>query len=693
MLILVCRKPCTMTFGRSQTNRAPEPGGYSAVATSPTTRLSEADRHRLLVEWNATHTDFLADKCIHELIEEQVDRTPDAVAAVFDENRITYAELNRNADALASRLRDLGVEPETRVGICMTRSLNLLAALLGILKAGAAYVPMDPAYPRERIEFMLADANAPVLVTETLLAGTIPTGNATVICCDAPNGNSLPAKSAVAPHHLAYVIYTSGSTGNPKGVMVEHRNVVNFFHAMDRALGQEPGVWLAVTSISFDISVLELLWTLTRGFQVVIQPEHGGLTRGQSSFAVATLREGTARSVPEQILRHGVTHLQCTPSQASMLLEDPAALPALRRLRTLLLGGEALSPELVKRLRGCGNVFNMYGPTETTVWSTVHPQVRPDNVVPIGRPIANTEIYILDEQRQPVPIGAKGELYIGGAGVVRGYLNRPELTAERFVPHPFCYQPGTRLYRTGDLARYLPCGNIEFLGRIDHQIKLRGHRIELGEIDTVLRTHPHVRECVTSVWRPGPADERLVSYHVPVNGVRPQPAELRGFLKQKLPDYMVPSAFVVLDALPLTPNGKIDRGALPPPGATAREASAMDDAPAQTELEKTIARIWGECLRVEHAGLHDNFFDLGGHSVLLMQMHARLQEALRTQFPFTRLFQYPTIGSLAQFLSRESSETFPVNHIRNRALRQRQVFGYGASRAIPQAYESLDSSH
>jgi amino acid adenylation domain-containing protein len=411
----------------------------------------------LLVTWNQTRADYPATKCAHELIEEQAARTPNQAAVVFEDKSLTYAELDARANALAAHLQDLGVGPETRVGISVRRSPDMIIGLLGILKAGGAYVPMDPTYPKERLAFMIEDAQALLLLTQ----GGLENAGATRVVCidqlDLMNG-AQPVKG-VTPDNLAYVIYTSGSTGKPKGVMVQHRNVANFFAGMDGAIGADAGVWLAVTSISFDISVLELFWTLSRGFKVVIQGEE---SLAQKEYLIAP-----------QIARHAVTHFQCTPSLMGMLLDDPKTAEALRNVRKFFLGGEALPAALVQRLSGQGELFNMYGPTETTVWSTVHPVTR-DGGICIGRPIANTEIYILDQHQQPCPINVPGELYIGGAGVVRGYLNRPELTAERFVPNPFSGEPGARMYRTGDLARYLADGRIDFLGRMDHQVKLRG---------------------------------------------------------------------------------------------------------------------------------------------------------------------------------------------------------------------------
>src|SRR5258708_3428350 len=451
---------------------------------------------------------------------------------------------------MAGELRGLGVGPEVRVALCVKGSVEMMVGLLGILKAGGCYVPLDPAYPKERLAFMLEDSQAPIVVTQYRLQAHLnfEASKLKLLCLDGPRsplartpqpsgvgqaGSNRPAASGKSkPTDLAYLIYTSGSTGQPKGVMVAHRNVINFFAGMDRLLGPDPGVWLAVTSISFDISVLELFWTLARGFKVILQPEEAGLPtaafpRNHSGNEVRT------PSLPEQILRHGVTHLQCTPSLARTSVLAPESLPALRSLRRLLLGGEALPPSLAQQLHDLlpGRLYNLYGPTETTVWSAAHRVDYIGNTVPIGHPIANTEIYLLDRHQQLVPIGVPGELLIGGDGVARGYLNRAELTADKLIRHPFSADPDTRLYRTGDRARYRSDGVIEFLGRIDNQVKLRGHRIELGEIETVLARASGVREAVVALREDVPGDERLAAYLVTSPEHPPAIADLRHCLR------------------------------------------------------------------------------------------------------------------------------------------------------------------
>ena len=685
----------------AETNRA-DAGAFSdacwrAIVANPDEAigrlplLMEAERRQLLTGMERPRGRITPhDQCVHHLFAEQARRTPDAVAVVFGDRQWTYRELDERAGQLARHLRQLGVGPETRVGLCATRSLEMVAGLYAIHRAGGAYVPMDPAYPKDRLAFMLEDAQIPVLLTQQFLLESLPETTARIVCLDQPdfaedagdsgNGETELAAGEATPENLAYVIYTSGSTGKPKGVMVRHRNAVNFFTGMDAVLGREPGVWLAVTSISFDISVLELFWTLTRGFKVVIHGDEAGAARLAAWQREGAPAQAAPPSVAEEITKHGVTHLQCTPSLAGIMLENAATREALGRVKCLLLGGEPLPPSLAERLAGAGELFNMYGPTETTVWSTAHPVTRNQGAIAIGRPLANTEIYIVDKYLQPTPIGVPGELLIGGAGVARGYLNRPELTAERFIPNPFHPQPEAPLYRTGDLARYRADGTIEFCGRLDHQVKIRGFRIELGEIEAALRQHPKVKESVVTVWEPAPGDKRLAGYLVAPAGPPPQPIELRRFLQGKLPEYMVPAAFVCLAALPLTPNGKVDRKALPVPDGL-RASTEAGFAPAKTELERAIAAIWQELLHVEQVGLRDNFFDLGGHSLLIVEAHARIRERLGVEFPVIRLFQFPTISGLARFLSEDSTGGMSWRRIQERAQRQRRAFGLSPARS------------
>jgi amino acid adenylation domain-containing protein len=605
--------------------------------------LSPPEKHQILVEWNDTSKDYPHHACIHQLLEAQAERIPDATAVSFEGAELSYRAFNHRANQLAHHLQRLGVGPEVLVGVYMERSLEMVLALYGILKAGGAYVPLDPAFPADRIAFMITDAELSVVLTQGRIINDLPPHQAQVVTVDT-SWDDISAESqadvenGVTSGNLAYVMYTSGSTGKPKGVMLRHRNVVNFFVGMDECLPHDPpGVWLAVTSLSFDISVLELLWTLSHGFKVVI---YAG--EGQSR----DVRERS--SVPALIERHQVTHFQCTPSMASMLLLDDESRTALSTVPTWLLGGEAFPVALAAELNEMmsGDIINMYGPTETTVWSSTYRVGQSKRTIPIGRPIANTQLYILDSKMQPVPVGVTGELFIGGDGVARGYVNRPELTAERFVNDPFLGEPDARLYRTGDLARYRPDGNIEFLGRIDYQVKVRGHRIELGEIESVLGQHPAVREAVVTVREDVPGDKRLVAYVVPNHQLPLAIGELRGLLKDKLPDYMVPAAFVELEALPLTPNNKVDRRNLPPPPGE-RQAEDLYIAP-QNELERVIAGIWQDLLQVDRVGVADNFFDLGGHSLLATLVVARVRKALRVDLPLRTLFDTPTVAGLAE---------------------------------------------
>ncbi|HWW02752.1 MAG TPA: non-ribosomal peptide synthetase [Candidatus Acidoferrum sp.] len=659
---------------------------------------------------NNPRVEFPADKCIHQLIEEQVQRTPNSTAVICENQRLTYRELQDRVDDLACALQLLGIGPDVPVGICLERSVDMMVGLLAILKAGGCYVPLDPAYPRDCLMFVLADAQPPVLLTQKSLRNDLnfEIPELKLLCVDeldhAPritsriSANTEPGIPAAShdSSRLAYVIYTSGSTGKPKGVMVTHRNIANFFAGMDRVLGVDPGVWLAVTSISFDISVLELFWTLARGFTVVLyseasrtkpQPKVIGQTADLASLSPLRGEEvrvspaaeqeihssRNQRSISDQILEHGVTHFQCTPSLAGNLIRTPESSEGLRQLRKFLVGGEALPAALATQLLQIlrGELLNMYGPTETTVWSATHLVRQANGIVPIGRPIANTEIHLLNDQLQPIAAGEPGELLIGGEGVARGYLNRPELTAEKFIVDPFSLDASARLYRTGDIGRYGADGTIEFLGRADHQVKLQGHRIELGEIESVLRQHTRVRECVVHVWEAGPDDKRLVAYIVPLGAASALAIELRRFLESTLPSFMIPAAFVSLEALPLTPNGKIDRNALPKPNEV-RPATDPAYVPPQTQIEEAIACIWRQVLRVEKVGVHDNFFDLGGNSLLLMETHAKLCIALSVDLPVVRFFEHPTVAALTEFLA--SHKKASLSNIHERATRQREAF-------------------
>jgi amino acid adenylation domain-containing protein len=611
--------------------------------------LTEPERQQLLVQWNSTQEAYDREACLHHLFEAQVHKTPDAIAIVFEDASLTYRQLDQQANQLAHHLRRLGVRPATLVAICLERSLDMLVGLLGVLKAGAAYVPLDPTHPAERLAYILQDAalaqgDTPlVLLTQEHLRERFLQYPGFALCLDSA-WNTIAQESLAVPdtvtsaENLAYVIYTSGSTGKPKGVQIPHRAVVNFLHSMRCEPGSAPDdILLAVTTLSFDIAGLELYLPLTTGGRVL-------LVSHDTALDGALLGSRLAES-------HSSV-MQATPSTWRLLLDAGwAGNPHLRAL----CGGEAFPCNLANRLaEKTAAVWNMYGPTETTIWSTIHPVLPGSTSVPIGHPIANTQLYVLDRHLNPSPVGVAGDLYIGGDGLAWGYRNRPELTAETFIPHPFGTAPGARLYHTGDLARYLPDGNVEFLGRVDHQVKVRGFRIELGEIEAVLAQHPAVRETVVTVREDTPDDKRLVAYVVANDGQSPTVSELRRSLEEQLPAYMIPSAFVTLEALPRTPNRKIDRRALPPPEGLRPELEVAFISP-RNELERKIAAIWQEVLQVEQVGIRDNFFDLGGHSYLLIQVHSRLSRALNNRILMTDLFKYPTIDSLARYLGREES--------------------------------------
>ena len=659
-----------------------------SVAANPEQRISnlpiltKPEQQQLLFEWNNTQSNFPQDKCIHELFEAQEELTPDATAVVFKNEYLTYRELNKKANNLASYLQKISVNPEVLVGIYVERSLEMMVGLLGILKAGGAYVPLDPAYPPERLEFMLEDAKISVLLTQKKLLETLPKNSAYIVCLDADwEGISSCGEPVVGlqnSSNLAYVIYTSGSTGKPKGVQISHASAVNFLSSMRQQLAiADRDVWLAVTSLSFDIAALELFLPITTGSRLVV-----------ASREVASNGE----KLLETLTNSGATVMQATPASWKMLLA--AGWQGNNQLK-ILCGGEALPRHLANQLLlRCASVWNLYGPTETTIWSTLYQVDRKDESVSIGRPIANTQIFILDRYLMPVPVGVFGELHIGGAGLSRGYLNRPELTAEKFIPNPFAegglhasfiLHPSSfilseRLYKTGDLARYLPDGNIEFMGRSDHQVKVRGFRIELGEIEAVLSQYPAVREAIALVREDNPGDKRLVAYIVANSELRgghgdtdPTHSEfinhLRVFLKQKLPQYMMPSAFVLLEAMPLTPNGKIDRRSLRAPDTNTAEFESNFTG-SRTPDEQLIAEIWAEVLGLERVGIHDNFFELGGHSLLATQAIARLREAFKIELPLRVLFESPTVASLSDCISQicsseQKQEAPPID----RALR------------------------
>ncbi len=626
-----------------------------AVAALPL--LTEEEREQLLIEWNQTAREYPRERCIHELFEEQVERTPEAVAVVYEDQQVTYAELNRRANQLAHYLRERGVGPEVLVGICVERSVEMVIGLLGILKAGGAYVPLDPEYPRERLGFMLEDARVSVLLTEERLLEKLPASEARVCCLDSDwaeigLGDESNLKSGVLADNPCYVIYTSGSTGRPKGVLITHLSLVERVLTFSRLfLLDASHRQLQFVSLGFDVMGEEVFPTLNSGASILLH------------------RNLPAHSAGELLLRCGELGVSKVNMPASYWHEAVSELSLMRRfvpeaLKIMVTGAE--SPSLERLLEWVGltrhdsRFMNVYGPTEATIMASFYEAPMDEAALnkltklPIGRPLANTQLYILDEEQEPVPVGVAGELYIGGVGLARGYLKRPDLTAERFVPHPFSAEPGARLYRTGDLAKYLPDGNIEFLGRIDQQIKLRGYRIELGEIETVLGQHPAVREAVVTLSAQG-SEQRLVAYLVSQRQEgMPAISELRSYLKERLPEYMIPSAFVQLEELPLTPNGKIDRKRLPEPGRV-RGGAEQEYAGAETPIEELLVGIWEEVLGVNRVGVHDNFFELGGHSLLATQLISRVRAAFEVEMPLRRLFEQPTIAGLARSVEAELS--------------------------------------
>ena len=610
--------------------------------------LAKAEQ-RQLFEWNDTETDFPRDKCVHELFETQVERTPNAVALVYTKGEVSYRELDNQALRVARHLRSLGVGPDVPVGICVQRSTDMVVGLLGILKAGGAYVPLDPAYPKERLEFMLEDSEAPVLLTQKALEARfqfqIP--NCRVVCFESIRHTTGKRRHESAPRakvsadNLAYVIYTSGSTGKPKGVELSHRGLVNLLTWHQRAYRVRPQDRATqLAGFSFDASVWELWPYLTAGASIHIVDDE---TRASAPSLVKWLsaRKITISFVP-------------TP-----VAEETLAVPwpSDTALRVLLTGGDKLHRRPGAKLPF--GLINHYGPTENTVVATCAPVAPAHDITngapPIGRPIANVQAYVLDRLLRPVPVGVPGELYIGGESLARGYRNNPVLTSGEFIPHPLSKRPGARLYKTGDLVRWQTDGNLEFLGRIDQQVKIRGYRIEPGEIESLLNQHPAVRESLVLARESGRGQKQLAAYLIA--NQRPAPAikELTDFLRPKLPDYMVPSAFAFLDAWPLTPNGKVDRNALPAPDQLGLKSSEEFAAP-RNLIEETVAKVWSEMLGRARLGIHDNFFECGGHSLLAAQAVSRLRESFNIHLSIRSLFEKPTVAEFAKEIERRTAQ-------------------------------------
>ena len=625
------------------------------IVANPNQRLaelplsSEAERHQLLVEWNDTRVDFDEGVSLHQLFEAQVEKTPEAVALVFEEQQMTYRELNARANQLANRLRTWGVGPEVLVGLCMEPSIEIIIGLLGILKAGGGYVPLNPGYPKARLTFMLEDTKAQVLLTQEHLIKRLPESNIRILSLDKgwmalESESEANVHSGVNTNNTAYVIYTSGSTGQPKGVVIPHQAIRNRLLWGKRAyqLSESDRV-LQAFSFSFDFSVWEVFTAFLTGASLIIAPA------GKSQDPASLIQLITSQKI---------TVAGFVPSMLQALLNESAVVRCVS-LKKVFCGGESLPVELQQRFFDLfeAELQNTYGPTEASIDVTYFICKRDANhrSVPLGRPISNIQIYILDADLQPVPVGVFGELHISGVGLARGYLNRPELTAERFIPNPFSAVAGSRLYKTGDLVRYLPDGNIEYLGRSDHQVKIRGFRIELGETEAVLKEHPGVREAIVAIKNDQMGEKRLVAYVVARHRNEPTPEELRSFSEKKLPDYMIPSNFVRLDVLPLTSGQKVDRRALPDPDWSRSALQIIFVAP-RSPLEQTVVQIWTEVLKVDRIGIHDNFFHLGGHSLLATQVISRMNHTFQVEVPLRSLFENPTVGGLAEIVLKQRNE-------------------------------------
>ncbi|MEM7580133.1 MAG: amino acid adenylation domain-containing protein, partial [Cyanobacteria bacterium P01_A01_bin.80] len=621
----------------------------------------EQELYKILVEWNDTRVDYPKHLCIHELFEAQVEKTPNNIAVVFGEQKLTYQELNHRANKIAHYLQSLGVGSEVLVGIYVerwakSRSLDTIVGMLGILKSGGAYVPLDPSYPQERLSFMVSDSQLQVLLTQEKFVREFSKSGLKTVCLDSEwelidQQSWENPTSDVTAENLAYVIYTSGSTGTPKGVAVPHRAVnrlvcnTNYLRleASD-ADGDQLRIAQA-SNISFDAATFEVWGCLLHGSRLVAIPQDVLLSSPQN-FAT-------------YIRQQEIDVLFLT---TALFNQIASVVPqTFKDLQHLLIGGEAIDPKSVKTVLRNGapkRLLHVYGPTESTTfscWYLMEDVEEGAKNIPIGRPISNTQIYILNSQLQPVSIGIPGELYIGGDGLARGYLNRRELTEERFIPNPFDGEGGSRLYKTGDKARYLPDGNIEFLGRVDNQVKIRGFRIELGEIETLLSQHPDVSQAVVIVREDIPGDKRLVAYIVPHQKLSADSKALKGFLEEKLPHYMVPTAFIILESLPLTPNGKVDRRNLPECGSMRPDLEESFVAP-RNSIEEKLASIWSQLLGVDIIGVNDNLFHLGGHSLIVTKILSRIREIFSMELSFSQIFENPTIWSLAQIISECNTE-------------------------------------
>lgn len=629
--------------------------------------LTEAEKHQSLVGWNDTRRDyFTAGLCIHTLFEAQAERTPHSVAVVYEDEQLSYRELNARANQLARHLRSLGVSPNALVGVFIERSVELIVAVLGVLKSGGAYVPLYPEFPRQRLAMVTEDTRLEVALTEQSLVGSIAKYVRHAVCLNS-DWNVISQESCddpavrVTADMVAYVIYTSGSTGNAKGVLVEHRQVTNYIFAIIERLGLAP-----------DASFAMIQPLTVDACKTALYPP---LLTGGSVHLVSTERAGNPRGLGEFCKSHQIACLKIAPSHLSALVARGDSAGIMPR-ESLVIGGETCHWDFINKLGTSAPhcaIVNQYGPTETTVGMLTY-RIESDKrqrcvSVPIGRPIANSQVYLLDARLQPVPVGANGGVHIGGDCVARGYLNRPDLTAEKFLPDPFSTMPGARLYSSGDLARHLADGDIEFLGRADNQVKVRGFRIELGEVEAVLSQHPRVRAATVIAAQDGSDGKKLIAYIVPSHKQEPPISELRYFLRERLPGYMIPASFVSLESMPLTSHGKVDFAALPLAAKVKAEPELRIVEP-YSELEKAIASIWREALKVDRVGLHDNFFDIGGHSLLIIQVKERLLDVLQKDVPVIDLFRYPTIGALAKYLGQAETQKPEFRQVQDRASRQ-----------------------
>ena len=607
--------------------------------------LTEREKEIILEEWNATTVEFPGEKCIHELFEEQVLKTPDIIAIRDEQKAVSYTELNKKANQLARYLHDSGAVEGSLVSICMERSTDILVALLAVLKAGCTYIPLDPIYPKDRLALILEDGNPALMITEKKLLESLPQTETKNIFIEEYDSyirySDENTSFSVTPHTIAYLIYTSGSTGKPKGVQLEHYSFVNFICSMAKQPGiTSDDIILAVTTISFDIAGLEMFLPILNGASIFVASQE---TSMNPDLLIQRIEDSKA------------TILQATPVTFRML--NSAEWVGSKRLR-ILCGGEAMPKELAYDLiNKCGELWNMYGPTETTVWSTVEKVEIDENdkigYINLGKPIDNTFIYVLNTEFQPVPIGYPGELFIGGDGLARGYFNLPAMTQEKFIPDPFSEQPGARMYRTGDLVQLTENGKLEFLNRVDSQVKIRGFRIELGEIESAISQFSTIKNNVVIVREDTPGDKRLVAYIIKGEAEEIDIAELRVFLKTKIPDYMVPSAFVFIEHFPLTPNGKIDRKVLPSPVESVQQQAKSYIAP-DTETEKKLAEIWSEVLKIKQIGTDEDFFEIGGHSMVAVTLMVKIEKQLGIRLPLAILFDNSTIHDMAHLIDQKS---------------------------------------